>query len=124
MKERATAFEQELISLRREFHRYPEICWTEFRTTARIIEELEKLGLPVTYGRAVHAEEKMLDLPEPAELEACMERAKAEGARPDLVDAMAGGFTGCMTVIEGALPGPVTGVRVDMDALTIREVEA
>ena len=123
MKERSTAFEQELISLRREFHRYPEICWTEFRTTARIIEELEKLGLPVTYGRAVHAEEKMLDLPEPAELEACMERAKAEGARPDLVDAMAGGFTGCMTVIEGVLPGPVTGVRVDMDALTIREVE-
>jgi len=39
-----TALEQELIALRREFHRYPESGWTEFRTTVRIIEELEKLG--------------------------------------------------------------------------------
>ena len=36
-----TALEQELIALRREFHRWPESGWTEFRTTARIIEELK-----------------------------------------------------------------------------------
>ena len=35
--------EQELITLRRDFHRYPESGWTEFRTTARIIEELNRM---------------------------------------------------------------------------------
>ena len=55
--------EQELIALRREFHRYPESAWTEFRTTARIVEELEKLGLPVRYGASIHAKEKMYGLP-------------------------------------------------------------
>ena len=35
-----------LVSLRREFHRHPEIGRSEFRTAARIEEELDKLGLP------------------------------------------------------------------------------
>ena len=38
-----TALAEKLTALRREFHRYPEAGWTEFRTTDRIIEELEKL---------------------------------------------------------------------------------
>ena len=47
-------FSQDLIDLRRDLHRYPESGWTEFRTTARIITELEKLGLPVRWGRQPH----------------------------------------------------------------------
>ena len=35
-----------LVSLRREFHRHPEVGQQEFRTAARIEEELDKLGLP------------------------------------------------------------------------------
>ena len=34
------------VSLRREFHRYPELSWKEFRTTRRIREELDKLNIP------------------------------------------------------------------------------
>ena len=37
----------ELIALRREFHRYPEAGWTEFRTTLRIVQELQKRNIPV-----------------------------------------------------------------------------
>ena len=59
MNQQNTKIEQELIALRREFHRYPESGWTEFRTTARIIEELEKLGLPVWYGQQIHKKEEM-----------------------------------------------------------------
>ena len=66
-----------LKELRREFHRYPEVCWTEFRTSARVIEELEKLGLTVRYGQQIHAEKEMHGLPEKEVLEACMRRAKA-----------------------------------------------
>ena len=36
--------ERELTALRREFHQYPESGWTEFRTTVRIVEELERLA--------------------------------------------------------------------------------
>ena len=35
-----------LVSLRREFHRHPEVGQHEYWTTARIEEELDKLGLP------------------------------------------------------------------------------
>ena len=31
-------FEDWLVKLRREFHRYPEPGWLEYRTTVRIIE--------------------------------------------------------------------------------------
>jgi aminobenzoyl-glutamate utilization protein A len=113
--------ENELVALRREFHTYPESGWTEFRTTARIIEELEALGLTVQYGPSIHVKEKMFGLPKPDVLEACWERARAESDRPDLIDAMRGGYTGCLTVIEGAYPGPTTGIRVDIDCNDVEE---
>ena len=64
--------EQALTALRREFHRYPESGWTEFRTTARIIEELKREGIPVAYGREIHAEGKRHGLPKAEVLEACL----------------------------------------------------
>lgn len=117
------AFENWLVELRREFHRYPESGWTEFRTTARIIEELERLGLTVQYGPSIHVKEKMFGLPSPETLEACWLRAKAESGRPELIDAMRGGYTGCLTVIEGALPGPTVGIRVDIDCNDVQEAD-
>ena len=113
--------EQELTALRRDFHKFPESGWTEFRTTARIMEELEKLGLPVGYGREIHVPEKMLGLPKPSVLESCWQRAAEETERRDLLETMRGGFTGCVTVIEGALPGPTVGIRVDMDCNDVEE---
>jgi len=109
------------IELRREFHTYPESGWTEFRTTARIIEELEALGLPVQYGPSLHVPEKMFGLPDPDKLQACYERALQESDRPELIEAMKGGFTGCLTRIEGALPGPLLGIRVDIDCNDVTE---
>ena len=113
--------EQELITLRRDFHRYPESGWTEFRTTARIIEELNREGIPVTYGRGIHAEGKRHGLPKPEVLERCLQRAESEGAPGELLSAMAGGYTGCVARIEGALPGPTTGIRVDIDCCDMEE---
>ena len=40
-------FENWLVKLRRDFHRYPEPGWLEYRTTVRIIEELEQMGLQI-----------------------------------------------------------------------------
>ncbi|MCI6151682.1 M20 metallopeptidase family protein [Fusobacterium perfoetens] len=35
-----------IISLRREFHKYPELSWQEFETSKKIKKELEKLNIP------------------------------------------------------------------------------
>ena len=113
--------EQMLTALRREFHRYPESGWTEFRTTVRIIEELNREGIPVTYGRSIHDGDKRLGLPKAEVLERCLQRAKDEGVPEALLAAMAGGYTGCVARIEGALPGPTTGIRVDIDCCDMEE---
>lgn len=116
-------FTQELIAIRRDLHRYPESGWTEFRTTARIITELERLGLEVRWGRDLHVPEKMLGLPSGDVLESCLQRAKAESDRPELIDDMRGGYTGCIAAIEGALPGLTIGMRFDIDCNDVEETE-
>jgi len=45
---------EQLIAWRREFHRYPEIRWTEYWTTSRIIEILEPMGFDLFYGRELY----------------------------------------------------------------------
>ena len=112
------------IALRREFHRYPESGWREFRTTVRIIEELHSLGIPVRWGREIHAPEHMLGLPEPETLERCWQRAVEETGREDLLAPMRGGFTGCIAEIRGGLPGPLTVLRVDIDCCEVAESTA
>ncbi|MEY0159918.1 amidohydrolase, partial [Providencia manganoxydans] len=41
---------EQLIKWRREFHQYPEIGWSEFLTTAKIVKVLRGLGLEVKVG--------------------------------------------------------------------------
>lgn len=36
----------EMIAFRRDLHRHPELPWEEFRTTDKIAEELDKIGIP------------------------------------------------------------------------------
>lgn len=110
---------QELIALRRELHRFPESAWTEYRTTCRIIQELQKLGLEVAFGHAIHCREAMLGLPEGDAAALC--RAEDEGCDPDLLAQMAGGYTGCVAVIRGAQPGKTVAVRVDIDCNILTE---
>lgn len=37
---------ERMTALRRDLHRHPELAWQEHRTTSRIIEELDRLGIP------------------------------------------------------------------------------
>ena len=114
-------WEEELVELRREFHRYPEPFWREFRTTARIVEELEALGLTVRYGEDIHVREQMMGLPADEAMDAAYARACGEHPRAELLAALRGGYTGCAAWIEGALPGPSIAVRVDIDANEVTE---
>ena len=113
--------EDYIIALRRDFHRYPESGWTEFRTTARIVEQLQRAGIPVRWGREIHAPEKMYGLPSPAVLEECFARALAETGWADLLEPMRGGFTGCVAEIRGGQPGKTVAIRVDIDCCDVTE---
>lgn len=112
---------KDLIALRREFHRYPESAWTEFGTTARIIEEMQSLGISVRWGKALHMPENMYGLPDADTLERCWQRALMEIPRFDLLSPMRGGFTGCVAEIQGALPGKTVAIRVDIDCCGVSE---
>lgn len=48
VKELANKYKEYVIDMRREFHMYPEPSWQEVRTSQRIKEELEKMGIPYT----------------------------------------------------------------------------
>lgn len=117
------SFDQRLIALRRDFHRYPEPAWLEYRTTVKIIEYLEGLGLRPRWGREIHQADARLGLPDPETDAAWRARAAAETGRGELIEAMAGGFTGAVAEIDGALPGPSIGVRVDIDSNDLTESE-
>ena len=116
-----SSLEQQLISLRREFHMYPEAGWTEFRTTARIVEELMSEGIPVRWGKEIHSPENMLGLPSDDILEHAWQRALEHTGLNEILLPMRGGYTGCIARIDGAHPGKVTVLRVDIDSCQLDE---
>ncbi len=106
---------------RRDLHRHPEPAWREFYTTARIVTELRDRDLDALYvgPDALSADDRM-NVPDDDELAEWEQRARDDGADPDVVDELSGGYTGCVAVAERG-DGPVVGLRVDIDALPIHE---
>jgi aminobenzoyl-glutamate utilization protein A len=112
--------DERLVALRRDLHRHPEPAWTEFWTTARLVDELDRVGVDdVLVGREALADER-LSVPDADELADWRDRARAAGADEDLLDAMDGGWTGCVAVLERG-EGPTVGLRVDIDGLPREE---
>ncbi len=111
----------DLRELRREFHRRPEPGWREFRTTGRIVAELERIGVDeIAVGRECLASDARMAVPDDEDLEPWLERAREAGVREELLEKTAGGHTGVVAVLERG-EGPSVGLRVDMDATAIRE---
>ena len=113
----------EMIQNRREFHKFAETGWNEIRTSARIAEILEAIGVPtILMGKdAVCAE----TLRPPAELskqrrEQNMQRALKQGARKDLVEKTEG-YPGVAAILDTERPGPVIAFRFDIDCLSYEE---
>jgi len=106
-----------LSALRRDLHQRPELAWREFYTTSRIVDELERIGVDdYYYGKEAIAPEHRMAVPDERELEASLARAREAGARSDVLEAAAGGYTGAVAVIEKG-EGPIVGLRVDIDGL-------
>jgi aminobenzoyl-glutamate utilization protein A len=114
---------EKLIAMRRDFHRYPEPAWTEFRTAAQVVRRLEELGYDVSYGEKVIKEEEMMGVPAADELARRQRRAVEQGADAEIVELMTGGKTGVVAVLDTGRPGPTIGLRFDMDANDLEEAK-
>ena len=112
-----------VVALRRALHHHPEPAWCEYYTTSRIVDELERIGVDeLLLGPELLADDARMAVPaEPTRLD-WYERAREAGARDDVLDTCAGGFTGALATLERG-DGPTVAVRVDIDALPITEAE-
>ena len=112
-------YTEEMTSLRRSIHAKPETGWTEFRTTAVIVEHLKALGYHVCQGLEVINPEFVMGRDE-EEVKAAQKRAHAEGVSQEELAAMQG-YTGALAVLDTGRPGTVTALRFDIDALCVPE---
>ena len=106
----------QLAEYRREFHKYPENGWREFRTSARVAELLTGMGYEVVMGPDV-IEPSAVGEPERLTQEQVrqeMERAVRQGAHPWFVERTKG-WPGVMVVLDTGREGPVSAMRFEMD---------
>ncbi|WP_248910107.1 amidohydrolase [Halocatena marina] len=112
-----------LVDIRRDLHAHPEAGWKEFRTTALVASELDRLGFTLHLGAEAMAVDERLGVPDESELAAARTRARDENAPEAMLERM-GAVTGLVAEKSYGDSGPVVGIRVDMDALELVETRA
>ncbi|MCI2420740.1 amidohydrolase [Saccharopolyspora sp. K220] len=114
----------ELVALRRDFHRYAEPAFLEIRTSSIVVSHLRKLGLEPLTGQAAMRAETVVDYPTAQRRELVAERAVNTGADAASVEHAAEFGTAVIAEVTGNRPGPTWGLRFDMDALPLAESDS
>ena len=112
-------YHDELISTRRPLHTMPEEGWSEFTTTAYIVEKLRKLGYEVLMGKKVINPDNCLGRSQKV-VEAGLAYARKNGVSEELLKEM-DGLTGCVGVMDTGRPGPTLAIRFDIDCVPVTE---
>ncbi|MEK4969774.1 amidohydrolase [Cytobacillus sp. FSL R7-0696] len=112
-----------LTKMRRMFHAYPEVAWTEYVTTAKIAEEIEKLDFEVEMGQAILHPHTRMGLPTEDQIEKEEQRAMEAGINKAYLYLMKGAFTGLKAYFDTGRKGKHIVLRFDIDALPINEAE-
>ena len=111
----------DVVALRREFHKYPELAFTEFRTASRVVEILKTLNYKVLYGPDAMEASSRLKYPSDNKLANAREKAIRDGAKREIVDTMRDGLTAVVGILKGSVPGPTLAFHFDMDAVPVEE---
>lgn len=112
--------EDYIIENRRDFHKYPESAWTEFRTASRVARQLNDMGYKVLIGKDIMASSDMMGVPNEEVLNVHFHRAIDQGADKAFATEMKGGFTSVMAELDLG-EGPTVAFRFDMDAVDCDE---
>jgi aminobenzoyl-glutamate utilization protein A len=114
----------ELVALRRDFHRYAEPAFLEIRTSSIVTAHLRKLGLKPLTGHQAMRPDTVVDYPNPQQRALFAQRATRTGADADDVEHAAEFGTAVIAEVRGRRPGPTWGLRFDMDALPLTESDS
>ncbi|WP_217586128.1 amidohydrolase [Lentibacillus saliphilus] len=110
-----------LIKKRRMLHAYPEVGFTEYVTTWRLMDALKDTAFTLTYGTDALETKDRYGVPEDHILAEAEQSAKNIGVPEAVLNKMAGGHTGFVAQLETGQPGPHVALRFDIDALPIHE---
>jgi aminobenzoyl-glutamate utilization protein A len=114
------SIEEKVINYRRDFHKYAESAWTEYRTASLIARRLTDLGYDVKIGKEVMNVADRMGVPSEAVLERHYQRALAQGADVEFAEKMRGGFPAVVGILKNG-EGPVIAMRFDFDAVDMKE---
>ncbi|MEG9529889.1 M20 family metallo-hydrolase [Mannheimia indoligenes] len=113
---------EQLIQLRREFHKFPETGWSEFWTTSKIADYLEAIGFQILLGKEIIHPDFVRGRNK-AIVEKGIQRAINYGANPKWLDKM-DGYTGCVAVFDSGKPGKTVALRFDIDCVDVSETKS
>lgn len=108
-----------LTKWRREFHRFPEIGWSEFWTTSRIADYLEEMGFDILLGKQIIHPDFVRGRQQKV-VEKGLQNAIAYGAKTKWLDKM-DGYTGCVAILDSGKPGKTLALRFDIDCVNVTE---
>lgn len=113
-------YEELMIKVRRDMHKYPEGSWCEFRTTEYIKNFLKEQGWKTLTGREVN-NFKAIHRPSAEAMEPYARAAADWGVDSEFVNRMVEEGTGVVGILDTGRPGPTLAFRFDIDALAISE---
>ncbi len=112
---------QDIVALRRDFHKIAETGWLEIQTTIKVIGHLRDLGFEVKYGKEVHTER--IGVPKKSVYDAYLKSFTPPDVDFDISEILQG-YTGCIGIFDTGKPGPTIGLRSDIDAVGLRESDS
>lgn len=113
----------DVIALRRDIHRNAELGFVEYYTANRVASLLSELPVTVRTGRDAMHLDGIVNYPNETMRGEWADRAITAGADVDRVRFFQEHGTALVADITGSRPGPVWGLRVDIDALPVREAD-
>lgn len=113
----------DMVALRRRIHAHAEPGFLEFHTASLVMDTLDDLGVRYLCGAEAMDVEAILEKPSDEEYEAWSERAIEAGVSKERVQFLRDQGTAIIAVLRGNRPGPVWGIRCDIDALPIDETK-